>query len=161
MHLRLTKHLRFFRCLDARWCSKEVETANWFLTARIPCEHADRLNQARSLLEGGMSVSEIAKEVGYSSRETFSKAFSSFFGSCPTDWLVQIGFKQSTAQRVEEAEELLLTGDRSISEVSTMLGYNTQQALGEAFQRHYGMSPSEWLRWARKGVRIRVLTVPR
>ncbi|MFD2366908.1 AraC family transcriptional regulator [Pseudoduganella sp. GCM10020061] len=48
-----------------------------------------RMNLARSLLLEGRSVKEVALTVGYRHQPAFSKAFSSWCGMAPTEWLRQ------------------------------------------------------------------------
>jgi AraC family transcriptional regulator len=116
------------------------------------------VEKAKSLLEAGMSISEAAHESGYNSRDVFSKAFRREVGSTATEWKIATEIEKSTRARVAEAEEMLLSGDHTITSAARALGYNNSQSLAKAFERVYGMSPTTWLKWAKKGVRIKIAT---
>ena len=59
-----------------------------FGTTVFGCLHAYRMEQGRQLLaEGKMNVTEVAYEVGYSSRPYFSRAFTRHFGLNPIVYL--------------------------------------------------------------------------
>nr|WP_254868512.1 helix-turn-helix transcriptional regulator [Phaeobacter sp. HF9A] len=45
--------------------------------------------------------------------------------------------------RVDEAEELMRTTDRSITEIALDVGFNSRSTFNAAIRKHRGMSPSE------------------
>ena len=47
-------------------------------------------------------------------------------------------------KRVEKAEELLISGDLSIEEISEKLGFSTQQYFSKIFKKIKGVSPSQF-----------------
>ena len=52
-----------------------------------------------------------------------------------------------TRVRMRRAEEMLVDG-RPVSQVAFSLGYDSDEGFRRAFQRHSGLSPSEWRRTA-------------
>ncbi len=48
--------------------------------------------------------------------------------------------------RVEHAVEEMEKGDKTISEIATQVGFSDSRALAKAFQKKYGMLPSEYNR---------------
>ncbi len=50
--------------------------------------------------------------------------------------------------RMKMAREMLSNGDVSVREISAKLGYSDDTAFVRAFRRHFGLSPTNWLRQA-------------
>jgi hypothetical protein len=65
-------------------------------------------------------------------RHRFRKAF----GVSPQGMLVRL--------RMNRAKELLRTGNFSVKEIASQLGYARQHEFARAFHKFIGMSPSEW-----------------
>ncbi len=49
-----------------------------------------------------------------------------------------------TAHRMEEAERLLRESDRTVAEISSLVGYSSPSKFGDAFKKAYGFLPSEY-----------------
>ena len=49
-----------------------------------------------------------------------------------------------TAMRVDKAKNLLLTTDKSVTEISILCGFNTIRSFNRAFLARTGMSPSDF-----------------
>lgn len=48
--------------------------------------------------------------------------------------------------RMKEAEEMLIKGKHSISEVAFSLGFSTPAYFRQCFKEEFGMSPSDYVR---------------
>lgn len=67
---------------------------------------------------------------------TLSRLFKDYVG---------IGFKEYiTAKRLELSRSLLLTTDKSITEISSEVGFNAPDYFSKIFKLNYGVSPSEF-----------------
>lgn len=66
-------------------------------------------------------------------RHRFRKAF----GLSPREMMTRL--------RMRRAQTLLLTGNHSIKEVASKVGYCRQHEFTRAFRRTFGVSPTEWL----------------
>jgi AraC-like DNA-binding protein len=66
----------------------------------------------------------------------FARKFREASGQTPTDWLRD--------QRIERAAWLMLSSDRSLSEIALDVGLASGSRLTEAFRRARGVSPSAW-----------------
>jgi AraC family transcriptional regulator len=87
-------------------------------------------------LEGDLSLSEIATQVGLSSRH-FCTAFRKSTGVPPYRYLVRL--------RIDRAKEMI-SGGRSIVEAALACGFASQQHLTTMFRREVGMTPAAWRR---------------
>ncbi len=67
---------------------------------------------------------------------TFQRDFKSRFQHSPKQWLIQ--------KRLEKAAQLLRSSATSISEITTMVGYENTSHFIKAFQRKYGESPKQF-----------------
>lgn len=90
----------------------------------------------RSRLEHPPSQIELSQRVGVSDR-TLQKGFKAVFGVTPFAYLTQ--------QRMNRAEQLLRQRDRTVAEVSNLVGYANPAQFAAAFKRQFGVSPSERL----------------
>lgn len=89
-----------------------------------------------------ISVSNLSKEFGYSANY-ISKIFKEVSG---------IGFNQYlTLHRIKNAEYLLSTTSKSISEIAASCGFNDSNYFSTAFKKTHGISPSKY-RNMRQGV---------
>ncbi len=91
----------------------------------------------RSRLENPPNQTVLAQQVGMSDR-TLQKGFKAVFGVTPFVYLTQ--------QRMNQAEQLLRQRDRTVAEVSNLVGYANPAQFAAAFKRQFGVSPSECLR---------------
>jgi len=90
----------------------------------------------RTRLDGVISVAQLARECGLSSR-AFSSAFRKSTGRLPHRWLLE--------QRVERAKELLRSR-RSLEEIAAACGFAGQDHLKRVFSKMIGTSPELWRR---------------
>ncbi|MEK4288776.1 helix-turn-helix transcriptional regulator [Paenibacillus sp. FSL P4-0502] len=68
------------------------------------------------------------------------------------EYKLKVGFKEEYGttvfaylrnKRLEKAWEIISTGDISVSQTATMVGYNNFSHFAEAFRKQYGINPSE------------------
>jgi AraC-like DNA-binding protein len=101
------------------------------------------LCRARARLRAGtdepLRIGRLAAESGLS-RHHFIRRFKAVFGETPHQVRVQ--------SRLEQAEELLLYNDASITEISLRLGFSSLGTFSARFSREVGMSPSAFRRTA-------------
>jgi AraC-like DNA-binding protein len=101
------------------------------------------LCRARARLRAGtdepLRIGRLAAESGLS-RHHFIRRFKAVFGETPHQVRVQ--------SRLEQARELLLCSDASITEISLRLGFSSLGTFSARFAREVGMSPSAFRRTA-------------
>lgn len=90
----------------------------------------------RAQLDGVITVAQLAKECGLSSR-AFSNAFHKSTGRRPHRWLLE--------QRVERAKDLLRSR-RSLAEIAAACGFAGEDHLKRVFLQTIGTSPEQWRR---------------
>ena len=84
-----------------------------------------------------ISLQSLAEQLGYSI-EHLSRMFQKY---------AQINYKSYLSGiRLELAVEEMEKGDKTISEIATQVGFSDSRALAKAFQKKYGMLPSEYNR---------------
>lgn len=84
-----------------------------------------------------ISLQSLAEQFGYSI-EHLSRMFQKY---------AQINYKfYLSGIRLEHAVEEMEKGDKTISEIATQVGFSDSRALAKAFQKKYGMLPSEYNR---------------
>jgi AraC-like DNA-binding protein len=80
-------------------------------------------------------VRELAKVAG-ASRATFMRLFQAATGSSPKRWL--------TAFRLEQAAQLLASGEPTVAHVAAHVGYVSEFAFSRAFKRRFGVPPARY-----------------
>jgi len=95
------------------------------------------LNVVQDRLSEDISLDELAGAAGLS-RFHFIRAFNSAVGTSPHRWLVSL--------RIARAKELLMTRNKSIIDVASQVGFESQSHFGQVFLDHVGICPSEWRR---------------
>jgi len=88
-------------------------------------------------LDDPHSVASLAKRAAMSER-TFARRFRAITGTTPHAWLLR--------QRVNLAQQLLETGERSVEEVARRSGFGTAAMLRHHFVRERGTSPAAYAR---------------
>lgn len=80
-----------------------------------------------------MNVEFLVEKMGYS-RTLFYKKMRSFSGYAPNEYIRIV--------RMKEAARLLTTSDKSINEISTLVGIGDSNYFSKTFKKHFGESPS-------------------
>lgn len=91
----------------------------------------------RAALEREVPLAELAAMVDLSVHH-FCRAFKQSTGQPPHAWM--------TSLRVERIKALLAEPALSLTEIALMTGYSSQSAMGAAFRRATGETPSAWRR---------------
>jgi AraC family transcriptional regulator len=86
-------------------------------------------------LEEGVSVSELAADVGMTRRQ-FTKAFQQATGMAP--------YRYVTQRRLERSKVLLRQSDLPLAEVALACGFANQSHFCDRFRANIGVSPGEY-----------------
>jgi AraC-like DNA-binding protein len=109
-------------------------------------DYIDRLHRAREILRQNLhqppSLMELARQVGLN------------------DYSLKCGFKQVFGKtvfgylhdyRMEQARQLLTSGEMKVEEVAQIVGYRDRSAFSKAFGRIFGVSPKNYRQFAQRG----------
>jgi AraC family transcriptional regulator len=88
-------------------------------------------------LDKEINIARLANECGLSTSQ-FARAFRQSTGCPPHRWLLE--------QRIKRAQNLLLTSDRTLTEIARVCGFYDQPHLTRAFSQIVGTSPGLWRR---------------
>ncbi|RFP52707.1 MAG: AraC family transcriptional regulator [Limnothrix sp. CACIAM 69d] len=104
--------------------------------ANLKPDDIDRLHQARSILlqhlEQPPSLMTLAQRVGLNSR-ALKEGFRQVFGQPPFTYLHD--------HRLEQARQLLETGDLKVSEVAAAVGFGDRSHFAKQFRTKFGINP--------------------
>ena len=88
-------------------------------------------------LDKEITIAQLAHDCGLSTSQ-FARAFRQSTGCPPHRWLLQ--------RRIERAQNLLLTSDKTLAEIARACGFNDQSHLTRVFGKTVGTSPGLWRR---------------
>lgn len=86
-------------------------------------------------LDGDLSIETLAERMNLSARH-FNRKFRSAFGKTPAEFV--------EALRLDEARWMLANNEVPIEEVATCVGYSGGDVFRRAFERRFGVVPSEY-----------------
>jgi len=92
-------------------------------------------------LVDGITVKEMAAEAALSAAH-FSRLFKAKMGETPYRYVMR--------RRVERARTLLDSGDRRVGEVARLIGFSGTSHLTRQFKQHFGITPRQFQREARR-----------
>ena len=107
------------------------------LPAKAASSLAPVLDWARSRLHAPLTIDDLARRAGVSSR-TFARRFVAETGTTPHRWLTQ--------QRLTAAQRRLETTNQSIDAIAEAVGFDTAGTLRHHFRRAYGVTPTSYRR---------------
>ena len=81
------------------------------------------------------TAEELARQV-YLSRSTFADRFTTLIGAPPMTYLAR--------WRMQVASQRLRESRRSVAEISSDVGYESEIAFARAFKREFSVSPAQW-----------------
>jgi AraC-like DNA-binding protein len=113
-----------------------AEQKGWFAAARD-----EVVGRALTHLHGDplrpWSLPDLAKLAG-ASRTVLAERFALMLGRTPLAYVAQL--------RLQHAARLLETSDRSVINVATEVGYESEAAFNRAFKRSFGLPPARYRR---------------
>ncbi len=98
-----------------------------------------KVHRARKILgtdiSSDISIEDLSKRIGLN-RTTMQKVFKQMYG-------VTI-FEYRTQVRIQEAKNLLLKNEYSVTEIAGMCGYSNASKFSSVFKKYTGISPSDF-----------------
>ena len=101
----------------------------------LPPEIANALRIFECRLPLHISISDVARELGISSR-TLSGRFHAALGQSPKQYLIEL--------RMKTAERLLARTELDVGDVASRTGYSSAFGFCREFTKKHGIPPSEW-----------------
>ncbi len=86
-------------------------------------------------ISSDISVEELAEKVSLN-RTTLQRVFKQMYG-------VTI-FEYRTQVRMQEAKNLLVDNDLTVTEIAGICGYSNASKFSAAFKKHFGSTPTDW-----------------
>jgi transcriptional regulator GlxA family with amidase domain len=106
-------------------------------------EQVGHLRSARDLMDlrfaEQMDLDRMAAEAGFS-KFHFARAFKAAYGETPANYL--------TRRRVERAKDLLRSANLTVTEVCTLVGFQSLGSFSSRFSELVGVSPRQYQRRA-------------
>ena len=100
----------------------------------------NKVHKARKILgtdiSNAISIEELSKRIKLN-RTTLQRVFKQMYGVTVYEYRTQV--------RMQEAKNLLLKNEYSITEIAGMCGYSNASKFSAVFKKYTGMSPSEYL----------------
>ncbi len=88
-----------------------------------------------SHMQEKITLEQLAEQVNISQGQ-FSRVFKEVTGQAPIEYL--------NVMRLERARGMLLNGGKTMTEIALLCGFSSSAYFSSCFQRHCGMSPSEY-----------------
>jgi AraC-like DNA-binding protein len=112
---------------------------------RLNLAEVDRIHAARKILlerlENPPSLMELARMVGLNDR-ALKQGFRACFGTTAFNYLHHY--------RLEQAQQLLSTGNLRVEDVSQQVGFSNRSYFAEAFRKKFGVNPGDYARQQRQ-----------
>jgi AraC-like DNA-binding protein len=104
-------------------------------------EEVDRIHHAREILlrnlEQPPSLNELARQVGLNGK-ALKQGFRACFGQPVFGYLLDY--------RMEQAQQLLMSGELKVGEVMQQVGFRSRKYFAAAFRKKYGVNPKDYLK---------------
>jgi AraC family transcriptional regulator len=129
--------------LAARLSQQHISAPCAQTPASVAREGLDRRRLSRVLdfidanLQGDLTITRLAR-IACLSRFHFARAFKAATGQSPHQYV--------SAKRLAHAKTLLMSGDRSLIDISLALGFSGQANFTRAFRQLTGRTPGEYRR---------------
>ncbi|MGG6266564.1 helix-turn-helix domain-containing protein [Leptolyngbya sp. AN03gr2] len=112
---------------------------------KLKPEEVDRIHAARKILlqrlDNPPSSMELARRVGLNDR-ALKQGFWACFGTTT--------FNYRHHYLLDQARQLLATGDLRVEEVSQQVGFSNRSYFAEAFRKKFGVNPGDCVRQQRQ-----------
>ena len=102
---------------------------------RAGAEFSDVVSWMLDHLDGDLSIESLAERMNLSTRH-FNRKFKIVFGATPAEFV--------EALRLDEARWMLANKDVPIEDLATCVGYSGGDVFRRAFERRFGVVPSEY-----------------
>jgi len=106
---------------------------------KLKKEDIERIQLARELLMKSrryhITINDLSKEIQLN-RTKLQYGFKELYGVSIDDYRIKL--------RMEKAKELLEQTEKSVKEISMLVGYKSLGSFSAMFKKVYNMSPSEW-----------------
>lgn len=107
--------------------------------------HRNALHEALSYMQSSymkdLKLDDVAEKIGYSSAY-FSKIFKEEMGESFRNYLTRL--------RMEHSKMLLLTEDRQIADVASVVGFDDQSYFCKVFKKYVGVTPDAYRKRSRR-----------
>lgn len=109
------------------------------MKARIPKYDIECLNRAKGLIDKDLTrhypIADIANQVGFSESK-LKTGFKKLFGKGL--------YKYRFEQRMEKGKYLLENTEKTLKEISRLLGYKYKENFSTSFKKYFSKPPAEW-----------------
>jgi AraC-like DNA-binding protein len=122
----------FVQCIRAHIESRAGADHKGLLRALLDPQIGVALKLMQEKVEAPWTVETLAKACGMS-RTAFALRFKALVGETPLEYL--------TTWRMQKAAALLQKGDKKVSEVARLVGYDSESAFSKAFKRVVQVAP--------------------
>jgi AraC-like DNA-binding protein len=106
---------------------------------KLKKEDIERIRLAKDLLQKSrryhITINDLSRETQLN-RTKLQYGFKELFGVSIDDYRIKL--------RMEKARELLEQTEKSVKEISVLVGYKSMGSFSAMFKKVYRMSPSEW-----------------
>jgi AraC family transcriptional regulator len=126
----------------AEWFGELRTRASNVKSGLAPWQERRSKEMMRAGLDSDLSIAAIAAECRLTPSH-FGRFFKRSTGVTPYQYLTRL--------RLEEAERLMLTTQRSLTEIALACGFGDQSYFTRVFSRAVGTSPAAWRRSRSKG----------
>lgn len=95
--------------------------------------------EAKRIIDSQLAFAPSCEELSHLvhlSTTKLTRVFSSFYGMPIHQYIIE--------QRLTQAAQLLLEGDRNVSEIAAIVGYGKPSNLAAAFKKRYGVAPKNY-----------------
>ena len=95
--------------------------------------------EAKRIIDSQLAFAPSCEELSHLvhlSTTKLTRGFSSFYGMPIHQYIIE--------QRLTQAAQLLLEGDRNVSEIAAIVGYGKPSNLAAAFKKRYGVAPKNY-----------------
>ena len=127
------------------WLAHSLRTLTDQVFPAAEIKHSSAIQRAIDYIKRkyalGLTLEEVAEHAGYSPAY-FSRIFREDTGMTFKEYLSEL--------RIEKSKSLLLTSDLSITEISSMLGFNDQSYFCKLFKRATGVTPDKYRKRSRR-----------
>ena len=130
--------------IKERYTSTPLSEIHTAVLNKLDEEFVNRCTEiiSQNLNEPEFSVDKLAKELGMSRTNVFSK-IKAIVGMTPNDFIKLI--------RLKTACKMMVESDYRITEIGFLVGFSSSSYFAKCFQKQFGMNPTEFMKKLKKG----------